>query len=96
MFQPGSSLTFDNASVVLQAGLQAIAGGQASIEFAGVTTVDSSAVAAMLAWRRAAAARSASLAFENLPDNLRSLVALYDVSALLNVPAAARADLPHH
>jgi phospholipid transport system transporter-binding protein len=95
MFQPGSSLTFDNAKTVLQAGLQAIAGGQTSIDFAGVTTVDSSAVATLLAWRRAAAARSASLAFENLPDNLRSLVALYDVSALLGL-AASRTDLPHH
>jgi phospholipid transport system transporter-binding protein len=96
MFQPDSSITFANAKAVLQAGLQAIAAGQASIDFASVSAVDSSAVATMLAWRRAAAARSAPLAFENLPDNLRSLVALYDVAPLLDVPASARTDLPHH
>jgi phospholipid transport system transporter-binding protein len=95
MFQPDRSLTFDNAKAVLQAGLQAISDGQVSIDFAGVTTVDSSAVATLLAWRRAAAARSTPITFENMPENLRSLVALYDVSALLD-PASSRSDLPHH
>lgn len=96
MFQPGASFTFANAKTLLQAGLQAIAGGQAVIDFAGLTTVDSSAVATLLAWRRAAQARSVPLAFSNAPDNLRSLIALYDVSALIDIPSTARADLPHH
>jgi phospholipid transport system transporter-binding protein len=97
MFQPGASLTFDNATAVLQAGLQAIAGGQAAVDFAGVTVVDSSAVATLLAWRRAAQASAKNLAFTNLPDNLRSLIALYDVSALLDAGApTSRTDLPHH
>lgn len=106
MFQPGASLTFDNAKTTLDAGLQAIAGGQAVIDFAGLTTVDSAAVGTLLAWRRAAALHAKPLAFTNLPDNLRSLISLYDVSELLEadasvvggniLPAAARTDLPHH
>jgi phospholipid transport system transporter-binding protein len=100
MFQPGASLTFDNANTVLQAGLQAIAGGQAVVDFTGVTIADSSAVATLLAWRRAAQARATPLTFANLPENLRSLIALYDVSVLLGAGSSAgsssRSDLPHH
>ncbi|HWT72765.1 MAG TPA: STAS domain-containing protein [Oxalicibacterium sp.] len=100
MFQPGTSLTFDNASSVLRAGLQAIAGGQAVIDFTDVKAADSSAVATLLAWQRAAQAHAVPLAFANLPDNLRSLIALYDVSALLVTGSSAasfpRSDLPHH
>lgn len=95
MFQPGESLTFNNAQVVLANGLQAIAGGQTVIDFSNVVTVDSSAVAAMLVWRRAATARAASLAFNNLPANLSSLISLYDVKTLLDA-SLPRADLPHH
>jgi len=102
MFQPAASLTFGNARTVLDAGLQAIADGQDRIDFAGTKAADSSAVAVLLAWRRAAAARGAALTFANLPDGLRSLIALYDVAALLDVdaaglpPPASRTDLPHH
>jgi phospholipid transport system transporter-binding protein len=106
MFQPGASLTFDNAKTALDAGLQAIGAGQSVIDFAGLTVVDSAAVATLLAWRRVAAARAMPLAFINLPDNLRSLIALYDVAELLDSTAAApasavpsstqRTDLLHH
>ena len=60
---------------------------------------DSSAVATLLAWQRAAQARAVPLTFANLSDNLRSLIALYDVSALLGADSSAassRSDLPHH
>lgn len=93
MYQPGASLTFDNARSVLQAGLQAIAAGQREMDFSQVTAVDSSAVAIALAWQRAATARSAPLILRNLPENLRSLIALYDVEALIGIP---RTDQPHH
>jgi phospholipid transport system transporter-binding protein len=106
MFQPGTTLTFDNAKTALDAGLQAIAEGQTVIDCASLVAVDSAAVGTLLAWRRAALIRARPLAFTNLPANLRSLVSLYDVSDLLDfetmLPAtavsasAARADLPHH
>ncbi|WP_343584843.1 STAS domain-containing protein [Herbaspirillum sp.] len=84
MFKPGASLTVKNASSVLGEGLSAIAAGQASIDVSGVTAVDSSAVATLLAWRRAAQARGAALDFGTLPANLQSLADLYGVSPLLN------------
>ena len=55
------------------------------IDLSRLATVDSSAVATLLAWKRAAAARNASLALSNLPANLQSLVALYGVDELLQV-----------
>lgn len=95
MFQPGASLTFDNAKTALDAGLQAIAGGQTDIDFSSLVTVDSAAVATMLAWQRIAAAKAVSLSFRNIPDNLLSLISLYDVTALI-APNIVRANLPHH
>lgn len=95
MFQPGTSLTFDNAKTALDAGLQAIAGGQTDINFSNLVAVDSAAVATMLAWQRVAASKAVSLSFRNIPANLLSLISLYDVTALI-APNITRADLPHH
>jgi phospholipid transport system transporter-binding protein len=53
------------------------------IDFAGVTAVDSAAVALLLEWRRMAAARGKTLVFENLPANLLALARLYGVSELI-------------
>lgn len=54
-----------------------------TIDFTGITEVDSSAVALLLEWRREAARRGKSLHFENLPANLLALAELYGVSELL-------------
>lgn len=84
MFQPSATLTADNAETALKAGLQAIASGQTEMDLAQLTTVDSAAVAALLAWKRAAAERGAALSFHHIPPNLRSLADLYGVSELLD------------
>lgn len=96
MFQPGTSLTFDNAKTALNAGLQAIAEGQTEIDFSGLITVDSAAVATMLAWRRVAVARAVPLIFRHVPKNLHSLISLYDVTELIDDANTVRSDLPHH
>ena len=98
MYRPTLTLTLHNAQTVLNDGLRAIADGQVHIDLASLTTVDSAAVATMLAWQRAARSKGKSLLFTNLPANLQSLVDLYGVTDLLH-PAAgteARNDLPHH
>ena len=89
MFKPGTLLTVNNARSVLSEGLSAIAAGQASIDVSEVAVVDSSAVATLLAWRRAAQARGAALEFGTLPANLQSLADLYGVSPLLHGNASA-------
>lgn len=86
MFKPDATLTVDNAIATLTAGLQAIAAGQATIDLSTVTTVDSSAVAILLSWQRAARARGLALRFGALPANLQSLADLYGAASLLDTP----------
>lgn len=83
MYQPVDTLTFANARTVLAEGLRAIAAGQPGIDLSRLETVDSSAVATLLAWKRAAAARNVPLALSNPPPSLRSLTELYGVAELL-------------
>ena len=83
MYQPDQSLTLANARLVLAEGLRAIAAGQPEIDLSRLATVDSSAVATLLAWKRSAAARNAPLALSNPPASLRSLTELYGVAELL-------------
>ena len=54
-----------------------------TIDFAGITGVDSSAVALLLDWRRMAAQRGKTLVFVNLPANLLALADLYGVAELI-------------
>ena len=54
-----------------------------TIDFAGITGVDSSAVALLLEWRRQAAQRGKQLEFINLPINLLALAELYGVAELI-------------
>jgi len=49
------------------------------VDLSAVEEVDSSAVSLMLQWMRDAKQRSQSLAFTNMPDNLKSLATLYGV-----------------
>jgi len=87
-----------NAPAVLEAGLRAIADGQAEIDLGELTAVDSAAVATLLAWQRAARSRNRTLAFRNLPANLQSLADLYGVTALLHPisPHDSQPDLHRH
>jgi phospholipid transport system transporter-binding protein len=54
-----------------------------TIDFSAITSVDSSAVALLLEWRREAARRGKGLYFVNLPANLLALADLYGVTALI-------------
>jgi len=82
MFRPDSTLSFSTAKTALDAGLRAIASGQTAIDLGSVTAVDSSAVATLIAWQRAARKKGATLAFSNVPTTLASLLALYGVDEL--------------
>jgi phospholipid transport system transporter-binding protein len=54
-----------------------------TIDFSGISHVDSSAVALLLEWRRQALKRGKNLQFVNLPDNLMELAELYGVADLI-------------
>ena len=82
-FSP-ASLTMEDAAATVRAGLQALAGGETAIDLASLQRFDSSAVAALLEWQRAAASRGVTLQITHLPAGLDSLARLYGVAHLLH------------
>jgi phospholipid transport system transporter-binding protein len=82
-----------NAKAALAEGLAAIANGQSSFDLGHVQQADSSAVALLLAWSRAARAAGRTLSFYNLPANVRSLADVYGVEDFIVDAGAPR---PQH
>ncbi len=78
-----TSLTMQDAQTSLPAGLDAIAGGAAEIDLSRLERFDSAAMAALLAWRRAAEAAGVSLRITGAPSGVQSLANLYGVAELL-------------
>jgi phospholipid transport system transporter-binding protein len=83
-FETGATLTHASAKAALAAGLERIAGGATGVDCAPLTQFDSSALAVLLAWQRAAPNRGATLAIVNLPAGLASLAQAYGVDTLLS------------
>ncbi|WP_175924490.1 STAS domain-containing protein [Burkholderia latens] len=82
-FAAGSSLTVASAKSALADGLARIDAGATAVDCAALTQFDSSALAVLLAWQRAAKARGATLDILNLPPKLASLARAYGVDALV-------------
>ncbi len=61
-------------------------GGQCRIDLDGIERADSSVLALLLRWLRRERRRGVSLVFSGFSDQLRSLIDLYDLDAVL--PAA--------
>jgi len=60
------------------------AGGEAVLDASALTQFDSSALAVILACRRAVLARGAQLRIVGLPERAQSLAKVYGLSALLH------------
>jgi phospholipid transport system transporter-binding protein len=86
-FETGTTLTHASANAALAAGLQRIAAGASGVDCAPLVQFDSSALAVLIAWQRAAEARVAALDIVNLPAGLASLAQAYGVDTLLRAPA---------
>lgn len=79
---PAGAGRFDSAARLLEQGTAAVAAGAGAVDLAAVSECDSSLLACILAWRRAAAARGTTLAIRNAPANLGRIAHLYGVEAL--------------
>jgi len=77
------SMTMDHAAALLAQGAVALAQGKTAFDLSGVTAIDSSGLAVLFGWQRAAKAQGKDIAIVNPPHNLRSLADVYDVSGLL-------------
>jgi phospholipid transport system transporter-binding protein len=82
-FETAASLTHESAKNALDAGLSRIAAGATEVDCAPLKRFDSSALAVLLAWQRAASARRAELGVVNVPSGLASLAQAYGVDTLL-------------
>ena len=60
-------------------------GSDIRVDLSGATEADSAAVALLLAWTRAAVHGGKRIRFENVSENLKTLIQLYDVADLLPV-----------
>lgn len=76
-------MTMDNAASLLARGVAALAEGKTRFDLSAVGDIDSSGLAVLFGWQRAAHARSKAIVFANPPHNLRSLAEVYGVSGLL-------------
>ncbi|CAE6787982.1 hypothetical protein R69927_04566 [Paraburkholderia domus] len=83
-FESGATLTHESAKAALDAGLQRIAAGANGVDCAPLAQFDSSALAVLLAWERAAQARGIKFEIVNLPAGLASLAQAYGVDTLLS------------
>jgi phospholipid transport system transporter-binding protein len=88
-----TALNVQNAKAALGQGLAAIKAAQTVFDLASVLQADSSAVAVLLEWKRAARKAGVALSYVNLPASLTSLATLYGVDAFL---VESPANLQHH
>lgn len=79
-------VTLANVAQALEDGYAQIREGAATVDLAGVTELDSSLLALLLAWLREARRHGRGLEFANLPQGLATIARLYGVVELL--PAA--------
>ncbi len=73
----------NNAAALEREGAELIGGDIRSFDFSGVTEADSAGIAILFSWMRMAKAKGIDLRFSNIPIELQSLAAVYDVNDLL-------------
>ncbi|MCL2877028.1 MAG: STAS domain-containing protein [Betaproteobacteria bacterium] len=78
------ALTLETAAACLK---RSVPTGDLVFDFSGVTRVDSSALALLLAWLRRAKARGSAVELRALPEPLLALARLYGIDALLPLAA---------
>jgi phospholipid transport system transporter-binding protein len=75
--------THDSVPALLAEGRPHLVSGVSTVDLAGLTEADSSALALMLEWTRVAGREGGRVRFCNVPSGLRSLAELYGVAGLL-------------
>jgi len=76
-------MTVPNAATLLAAGFGIIKETAETIDLSAVSAADSSALAVMLGWMRAASASGRVVCFAHPPAGLQALAELYGISNLL-------------
>jgi len=77
------SMTTDNAAALLAEGVASVGQGKTRFDLSAVTEIDSSGLAVLFGWQRAAQAQGKAITVVNPPQTLRSLADVYGVAELL-------------
>lgn len=77
------AVTLANVAAALEDGYSQIRAGASAVDLAEVTELDSSLLAALLAWMREARRLGRGLEIANLPEGLATIAKLYGVEELL-------------
>ena len=83
-------VTADKVVSLLAQGAEQFTGPRVTVDFSGVTDVDSSALSLLLEWRREAVRNGREIRYRNLPASLKSLAELYGVTELLGEGLGSR------
>lgn len=83
-FRLEGAVTMVNVRGLLEESEKIFNHGEVTVDFSGVTDVDSSAVSLMLTWLREGEKRDRQFRFVNLPENLKSLAAVYGVLEIIS------------
>ena len=78
-------VTLKNVTGMLEEGLAQVRAGVRVVDLGEVTELDSSLLAATLAWLREAQGQNCSLELANVPPGMQTLADLYGVAQLLPV-----------
>lgn len=76
-------MTLSTASELLTQGVSSFASGEPEFDLSGVVEMDSSGLAVLFGWQRAAQAQGKPFRIYNPPQSLVSLAEVYGVSSLL-------------
>lgn len=76
-------LSMDNVPSIYTQGLHVVTVASCLVDCAQLESVDSSAIALLFAWQRAAQANNCPLRVSGLPSSLLSLASLYGVGEML-------------
>lgn len=79
------AVSVDTVAALLPEAAREVRAGAAVVDLAAVTEVDSAAVALALALAREARAAGRDVAFDNVPQSVLQLAALYGVSEFLRL-----------
>jgi phospholipid transport system transporter-binding protein len=79
------AMTMGAAAGLLAEGVALVSRAETVFDLAGVTDVDSSGLAVVFGWQRAARKQNKTIRIANLPQGLRSLADVYGVGQLLPV-----------
>jgi len=92
-------MSLANALQLADAGVAAIGRGDTSFDLSAVRKCDSSALAVLLAWQRAAIASGRAIEVDAAPEGMLSLAKVYGVGAVLPItlltPNVAPAATPN-